>query len=304
MSVAIVASHAAAGLLVVSGVTKVLRPSTVLPALAALRLPAMAALAIAIGGAEIAVGGLVIAVGGPWSAGLQALTYAGFAVVVLAVRTRDETAPCGCFGTATPPGVLHLAVDVVLCGAAVAAAGDLQSVPGTISGAPVLEATYIGLLATATYTLHAALGAAGGVGRDPPRRPWPRDRIPDAVNFVVALLGLVVALLTLLVVGLLRSHAEILRALHALGVHLDGREPEAVPAGAAPQPADAASLDRGAADVTGVTAGGEQVAVGVRDTGHMTLLAFLSTGCLTCAGLWRELASASARAEIRAAPDS
>ena len=38
---------------------------------------------------------------------------------------------------------------------------------------------------------------------------------------LVVLLAVVVALLALLVAGLLRSHAEILRALHQLGVNMD-----------------------------------------------------------------------------------
>ena len=38
---------------------------------------------------------------------------------------------------------------------------------------------------------------------------------------LITLLAVAVGLLSLLVVGLLRSHAEILRALHDLGVDLD-----------------------------------------------------------------------------------
>ena len=38
---------------------------------------------------------------------------------------------------------------------------------------------------------------------------------------LVTLFGVVLALLALLVAGLLRSHAEILRALHELGANLD-----------------------------------------------------------------------------------
>ena len=38
---------------------------------------------------------------------------------------------------------------------------------------------------------------------------------------LVTLLAVVLALLALLVAGLLRSHAEILRALHQLGVNMD-----------------------------------------------------------------------------------
>src|SRR3546814_10763171 len=43
---------------------------------------------------------------------------------------------------------------------------------------------------------------------------------------IVVALGVVVAVLALLVVGLLRSHAEILRALHELGIGEDGSSHE------------------------------------------------------------------------------
>ncbi|MGH9186041.1 MAG: TlpA family protein disulfide reductase [Acidimicrobiales bacterium] len=113
------------------------------------------------------------------------------------------------------------------------------------------------------------------------------------MSLLVAALGLVVALLAILVVGLLRSHAEILRALHDLGVHLDGRDEAQV----RPRPVEAAgsaATGSTAHDVTGVTAAGEKVSIAVNDTGALTLLAFLSTGCLTCAGFWRELATKGA----------
>jgi hypothetical protein len=48
------------------------------------------------------------------------------------------------------------------------------------------------------------------------------------MTVAVALLGVVVALLAVLVVSLLRSHAEILRALHDLGVDLDPSNPAEV----------------------------------------------------------------------------
>ncbi|MBA2326358.1 MAG: hypothetical protein H0V95_06910 [Actinobacteria bacterium] len=43
---------------------------------------------------------------------------------------------------------------------------------------------------------------------------------------LVTLLAVVVALLALLVAGVLRSHAEILRSLHDLGVDLDPSLPK------------------------------------------------------------------------------
>lgn len=125
----------------------------------------------------------------------------------------------------------------------------------------------------------------------------------------VALLGVVVALLAVLVVSLLRSHAEILRALHDLGVDLDPATPEqraraaraARVAGAEPQPAPdgfdtapgvpgpAELLGAGAADIVGTDPRGDAVAVGVVGQPHRTLIAFLTTGCTTCRGFWASL---------------
>lgn len=75
----------------------------------------------------------------------------------------------------------------------------------------------------------AAQGAAGGsdtgeVGGRGRSGPFGDRRMTVAA----ALLGVVVALLAVLVVSLLRSHAEILRALHDLGVDLDPANPAEV----------------------------------------------------------------------------
>lgn len=122
---------------------------------------------------------------------------------------------------------------------------------------------------------------------------------------LVVLLGLVVAVLALLVAGLLRSHAEILKRLHDLGAGIedDGSPPVARrPATPAPTPVTSredfqvmpqvpAPPDRehfgGAADVVGVNAGGSE-ALSVRITGveHDTIVAFLSSGCITCQKFW------------------
>jgi hypothetical protein len=111
------------------------------------------------------------------------------------------------------------------------------------------------------------------------------------MTVLVVIEAVVIALLALLVAGLLRSHAEILRALHDLGVGLD---PSGAPAtggtarsGAPPSlaPADAGAATLGA-DVSGVTPGGDPIVVGVVGTEHPTLLAFLSSGCMTCHGFW------------------
>ena len=132
---------------------------------------------------------------------------------------------------------------------------------------------------------------------------------------LVVILAVVVALLTVLVVGLLRSHAEILRALHDLGVNLEDGAPEggartfsaqtragrarAAGTGVAPQgsspeervganglalPEDGPLVD--ARDLMGVTPSGDASAIGVIGTPGLTLLAFLTTGCASCMDFW------------------
>jgi hypothetical protein len=124
------------------------------------------------------------------------------------------------------------------------------------------------------------------------------------VTAVVVALGLVVALLALLVVGLLRSHAEILKRLHDLGAGLEPGEATAGTAQASPAPTPVTDRrdfqvmpqvpsppDReafgGAADLVGLAPGGDE-ALSVRVTGveHDTIVAFLSSGCITCQKFW------------------
>ena len=121
----------------------------------------------------------------------------------------------------------------------------------------------------------------------------------------IVALGVVVGLLGVLVVGLLRSHADVLRALHDLGIGEDdlaaagsaegrrsiGRrttrttgEVRMVPGVAAP--GDSSSLGR-LVDVSGVDPHGGAVHVGIDGSRGMTLLAFLSAGCSTCRDFWR-----------------
>lgn len=106
----------------------------------------------------------------------------------------------------------------------------------------------------------------------------------------------VVVLLAILVAGLLRSHADILRALHDLGVGLgdpststgDGEPPrlQLDP----PQRLPGAP----AADLAGTTPSDDAVAYTLRGD-HDTLLAFLSSGCTTCRSIWAALEDAGER---------
>lgn len=91
---------------------------------------------------------------------------------------------------------------------------------------------------------------------------------------------ILLALLTLLVAGLLRSHAEILRALGEPGA-------AAVPTGDEELPPPTGVVN--AMDIDGETLDRRLIPVRVRDRGVNTLLAFLSTSCSTCIGFWERL---------------
>lgn len=99
---------------------------------------------------------------------------------------------------------------------------------------------------------------------------------------VVTIETLLLVLLVLLVGGLLRSHAEILR-------RLDELQPGGT-ATAAPARASTA-----AHDISGASLGGDAMHVGVTRPGTATLLAFLTSGCSTCAAFWEAFADPRTR---------
>jgi hypothetical protein len=131
------------------------------------------------------------------------------------------------------------------------------------------------------------------------------------VAALVALEGVVIGLLGLLVIGLLRSHAEILQRLERLdpgggatvAVAAGGRgggaasgvvsevELRTVPG---VPPGRPGPVDKPAVDIKGVRPNGAPVVVGVVGTRTPTLLAFLSSGCTTCAGFWDAFGSGAA----------
>jgi len=109
---------------------------------------------------------------------------------------------------------------------------------------------------------------------------------------LVVLEAVAVGLLGLLVAGLLRSHAEILRQLHRLGAGLDLEAPGGPIRPEGPQAV--ALRGRGTAPpavgpLIGQTPAGEAVSVALDRAGERTLLLFLSSGCGTCAPWWEGL---------------
>jgi hypothetical protein len=113
---------------------------------------------------------------------------------------------------------------------------------------------------------------------------------------LVTLLAVVLGLVVLLVAGLLRSHAEILRSLHDLGVDLD-------PAASPPMGAEGPRLrsvpvsggpPKRAQDLSGTTPTGDAIGIAVTEVRHLTLLAFLTSGCSTCLEFWSAFAEQAA----------
>ncbi|MFQ5557866.1 MAG: hypothetical protein ACE5GB_10230 [Acidimicrobiales bacterium] len=107
---------------------------------------------------------------------------------------------------------------------------------------------------------------------------------------LVALLALAVGALTVLVFGLLRTHADILRALHRAGISLDDDGDATVDARRAPTAAVGPGGRQDAADIVGTVPGGGAVKVSVLGLPQPTLLAFLSSGCRTCEVFWEAFA--------------
>ncbi len=131
---------------------------------------------------------------------------------------------------------------------------------------------------------------------------------------VMVLLAVVVSLLTVLVIGLLRSYGEVLRRLHEAGLAPEGTAAapnigantvanSGASSGSEAEAADIARrLDPAVApprqgrsalpaivDLAGVSPRGDAVAVGLQGGQRATMLAFLSSGCTTCAGFWEAL---------------
>ncbi|MBM6401002.1 hypothetical protein [Phycicoccus sonneratiae] len=121
--------------------------------------------------------------------------------------------------------------------------------------------------------------------------------------WVVVAEGVAIALLGVLVLGLLRSHALILKALHELGAGLDlereaaadggghdgppGAVPVQIEPGVVPATRSSSSTSH---DVVGTDLEGRHSVVEVSGSGApATLFAFLTSGCSVCLTFWNEL---------------
>lgn len=145
---------AAAALLVVAGLPKVLDPGDLVRALRSVgaRVPPFVVRVFA--ATEVVAGVLALALPGRWSALAVALLHAGFTGFVLLARSKGGVvASCGCFGRAdTPPTRSHALVTGLLALAALAVAVAPPTDPWWGEGAGPVAATaalagLVGLLA-------------------------------------------------------------------------------------------------------------------------------------------------------------
>ena len=113
------------------------------------------------------------------------------------------------------------------------------------------------------------------------------------MTVVVVLLAIAVGVLALLVFGLLRTHAEILRALDRAGISLDVEETASSSTEVVPERTEVgASADPSSAhDLVGTVPAGGPTKIAVTGVAHFTLLAFLSPGCRTCKQFWDAFAA-------------
>ncbi len=116
---------------------------------------------------------------------------------------------------------------------------------------------------------------------------------------IVSVETVLLVLLVVLVAGLLRSHAEIMRRL---GPEDDSTTPAtSVPApGGNERPGGPRGGEAQAPELAGVTPAGDAVKLAfARGAGTPTLLAFLTSGCGTCAQFWQTLGERRLPAGVR-----
>ncbi len=162
----VVALHAAAALLLLlAGMAKIVRPAPTVELLVSLGVPANRPMATTIGVAETGLGVAALVFGGSFTAIATGALYIGFtAVVVRALAVGAES--CGCFGRAdAPPSWLHVVGNTGFAAVSlVAAAGDtplevMDDQPAAGLGFVVGVGVIAGLALVAFTALPEALAA-------------------------------------------------------------------------------------------------------------------------------------------------
>lgn len=183
---------AACCLLALAGVMKAHRPGDTARALQravpVLSLSATSAVLCGLAAAEAVLGVAALFLPRRPLAAAVCASYLLFAAFAAYVRKRGgPLASCGCFGTAdTPASWLHVALDLLLAGAAGAMAADLprRSVLGELAGQPLHGVPLLAAAGVLTWLVFIALGPAarlaalrapGSSGASPTQGADPRE---------------------------------------------------------------------------------------------------------------------------------
>ena len=149
--------HVVAGLLLVAGAAKLVRPGPTAAVVQAAGLLASRVLVRAFAAVEVAAAVAAFAVGGVMAAGAVSVMYLAFAGFVLMLKMRGiETAGCGCFGQKAedPPGSLHVAVDGIAAVIALAAAiAHVPAVAAVLAEQPLAGVPYVGFVVLGVWLL-------------------------------------------------------------------------------------------------------------------------------------------------------
>jgi hypothetical protein len=154
----------AALVLAFGGALKVLEPADTANALRALRLPS-GHVFVRVGGAlELGIGLAALVTGATVLAALVGVSYIVFALVVLvALRSGRPISSCGCLGKVdTPPSWVHVAIDVVAAGVAIAAATAVDTqvaLPEVLSSQPLAGVPFVLLLIVGVALVFVAFSA-------------------------------------------------------------------------------------------------------------------------------------------------
>lgn len=136
----------------VGGVAKIAAPDAFSTTLAALGAPSGRAVARLCGCVEVAIGAGALMAGGRIAAAVLTVTYATFALVVVAAR-RAGAVSCGCFGAASaPPSQLHVLVNAASAAlAALAVVIGPETLADSLSDQPLAGVPYLAALALAAW---------------------------------------------------------------------------------------------------------------------------------------------------------
>jgi hypothetical protein len=163
--------------LVVAGVWKVRRPAPTRDALRAMHVPVPLTAVRGLGLLEVALAVATIAAGGVVLPALVGGLYLVFAVV--SWQLRDADISCGCFGaaSATPPGPLHIGVNLVAAAVALAVAltdgPTLRDAWGDLPGAGIPHVMLVLIGTAATVGVLTVLPDARASAKGAPTRRHP-----------------------------------------------------------------------------------------------------------------------------------